>query len=82
MKLTNFNYRPLFYALISLQILYLTSCNPKVEKISFPGFYLDMEWSKAKSVMDSLLKIKELQYFETTDALGNKQTNLYYDFSV
>jgi hypothetical protein len=31
--------------------------------------------------MDSLLNISELHYFETTDELGNKQKNLYYDFS-
>jgi hypothetical protein len=31
--------------------------------------------------MDSLLDISELHFYETTDVLGNKQKNLYYDFS-
>ena len=31
--------------------------------------------------MDSLLNTGELQYYETTDVLGNKQKNLYHDFS-
>jgi hypothetical protein len=40
-----------------------------------------MDYSKVKSIMDSLLNIGELQYFETTDILGNKQKDLYCDFS-
>jgi len=69
-------------------VYFLTSCNTKsansknqVEKIGFSGFYLDMDYLKVKSVMDSLLNIGELYYFETADILGNKQENLYYDFS-
>jgi hypothetical protein len=71
-----------------MQVYFLTSCNTKsydsknqVEKIGFLGFYLDMDYSKVKSIMDSLLNISELQYFETTDVLGDKQKNLYHDFS-
>jgi hypothetical protein len=71
-----------------MQIYFLTSCNTKsynskhqVEKIGFLGFYLDMDYLKVKSIMDSLLNISELHYFETTDVVGNKQKNLYYDFS-
>jgi hypothetical protein len=40
-----------------------------------------MDYSKVKGIMDSLLNISELQYFETTDVLGNKQKDLYHDFS-
>jgi hypothetical protein len=40
-----------------------------------------MDYLKVQSVMDSLLNISELYYFETVDILGNKQKNLYYDFS-
>jgi hypothetical protein len=71
-----------------MQIFLLTSCNTKsynskhqVGKIGFLGFYLDMDYLKVKSIMDSLLNINELHYFETTDVVGNKQKNLYYDFS-
>jgi hypothetical protein len=71
-----------------MQIYFLTSCNTKsynskhqVEKIGFLGFYLDMDYLKVKSIMDSLLNISELHYFETTDVLGNKQKNLYCNFS-
>jgi hypothetical protein len=71
-----------------MQVYFLTSCNTKsynskhqVEKIGFIGFYLDMDYLKVKSIMDSLLNISELHYFETTNALGNKQKDLYYDFS-
>jgi len=67
---------------------FLTSCNTKTynskdqaEKIGFLGFYLDMDYLKVKSTMDSLLNISELHYFETTDILGKKQKNLYHDFS-
>lgn len=71
-----------------MQVYSLTCCKTKsydskhqVEKISFLGFYLDMEYSKVKGIMDSLLNIGELKYFETTDVLGNKQKDLYHDFS-
>jgi hypothetical protein len=71
-----------------MQILLLSSCNTKsynskhqVEKIGFHGFYLDMDYLKVNSIMDSLLNIGELHYFETTDVVGNKQKNLYYDFA-
>jgi hypothetical protein len=71
-----------------MQAYFITSCNTEtynskhqVEKIGFLGFYLDMDYLKVKSIMDSLLNISELHYFETTDVLGNKQKNLYHDFS-
>jgi hypothetical protein len=71
-----------------MQIYFLTSCNTKsynsehqVEKIGFLGFYLQMDYLKVKNSMDSLLNINELHYFETTDIIGNKQKNLYYDYS-
>jgi hypothetical protein len=71
-----------------MQVYFLTSCNTKsynskhqAEKIGFLGFYLDMDYLKVKSTLDSLLNINELHYFETTDMLGNKQKNLYHDFS-
>jgi hypothetical protein len=71
-----------------MQIYFLTSCNTKsynsehqVGKIGFLGFYLQMDYLKVKNTMDSLLNINELHYFETTDIVGNKQKNLYYDFS-
>jgi hypothetical protein len=70
-----------------MQMYFLTSCNSKsynsehqVEKIGFLGFYLQMDYLKVKNTMDSLLNINELHYFETTDVVGNKQKNLYYDF--
>ncbi len=88
MKLIHYKHSLLIYAIIVMQIYFLTSCNTKsynlkhqVEKIGFLGFYLDMDYLKVKSIMDSLLNISELHYFETTDALGNKQKNLYHDFS-
>ncbi len=88
MKLIRYKHSLLIYALIVIQVYFLTSCNTKsynskqqVEKIGFLGFYLDMDYLKVKSIMDSLLNISELHYFETTDLLGNKQKNLYYDFS-
>ena len=88
MKLIRYKYSLLIYALIVIQVYFLTSCNTKsynskhqVGKIGFLGFYLDMDYLKVKSIMDSLLNINELHYFETTDMLGNKQKNLYYDFS-
>jgi hypothetical protein len=74
--------------MIVMQICFLTSCNTEsynsknqVEKIGFLGFYLDMDYLKVKSIMDSLLNISELHYYETSDVLGNKQKNLYYNIS-
>jgi hypothetical protein len=74
--------------MIVMQICFLTSCNTEsynsknqVEKLGFLGFYLDMDYLKVKSIMDSLLNISELHYYETSDVLGNKQKNLYYNFS-
>jgi hypothetical protein len=88
MKLIHYKHSLLIYALFVVQVYFLTSCNTKsynskhqVGKIGFLGVYLDMEYLKVKSIMDSLLNISELHYFETTDVLGNKQKNLYYDFS-
>jgi len=88
MKLLRYRYSLLIYALIVMQAYLLTSCNTKsydsknqTGKIGFLGFYLDMDYLKVKSITDSLLNTGELQYFETTDMLGNKQKNLYYDFS-
>src|ERR1035437_6871059 len=88
MKLIRYKHSLLIYALIAMQIYFLTSCNTKsynskhqVEKIGFLGFYLDMDYLKVKSIMDSLLNMSELCYVETTDAPGNKQKNLYHDFS-
>lgn len=88
MKLIRYKSSLLICALIIMQAYFLTSCNTKsydskhqVEKIGFLGFYLDMDYLKVKSVTDSLLNISKLQYFETTDILGDKQNNLYYDFS-
>jgi len=88
MKLIRYIHSLFIYALIVMQLYLLTSCNTKsynskhqVEKIGILGFYLDMDYSKVKSILDSLLNISELHYFETTDVTGNKQKNLYYDFS-
>ncbi|MGA2407452.1 MAG: hypothetical protein ABSF81_11980 [Bacteroidales bacterium] len=88
MKLIRYKRSSLIYVLIVMQIFLLTSCNTKsynskhqVGKIGFIGFYLDMDYLKVKSIMDSLLNIDELHYFETTDVVGAKQKNLYYDFS-
>jgi hypothetical protein len=88
MKLIPFKDHLLIYFLIVMQLYSLTSCNTKPynskhqpEKIGFLGFYLDMDYLKVKSTLDSLLKISELHFFETEDVLGNKQKNLYYDFS-
>jgi len=71
-----------------LQAYILTSCNTESYnsrnqpgKIGFSGFYLDMDYLKVKSIMDSLLNTGELYYFEAADILGNKEKNLYYDFS-
>jgi len=88
MKLIRYKHSLLTFVLIVMQICFLTSCNTKsynsehqVEKIGFIGFYLQMDYSKVKNTMDSLLNINELHYFETPDIIGNKQKNLYYDFS-
>jgi len=88
MKLIRYKSSLLICALIVMQVYLLTSCNTKsydskhqVGKIDFLGFYLDMDYLKVKSITDSLLNNSELQYFETTDMLGNKQKNLYYDFA-
>jgi hypothetical protein len=88
MKLFKPNPSLLIYALIIIKACLLTSCNTdsnnsknQVEKIGFLGFYLDMDYLKVKSIMDSLLNIGELRYFETTDVLENKQKNLYYNYS-
>ena len=88
MKLIHCKYRLLIYALIFLQAYILTSCNTESYnsrnqpgKIGFSGFYLDMDYLKVKSIMDSLLNTGELYYFEAADILGNKEKNLYYDFS-
>jgi len=87
MKLIHYKYTLLIYSL-NVIVFLLTSCGTKshnskhqVDKIGFLGFYLDMDYLKVKSIMDSLLDISELHYFETMDVLGNKQKNLYYDFS-
>jgi hypothetical protein len=88
MKLIPYKHSLLIYTLIVIQVYFLVSCNtksydskPQVERIGFLGFYLDMDYLKVKSIMDSLLNINELHYFESTDVLGNKQKNLYYNFS-
>lgn len=88
MKLIRCKYRLLIYALVFLQAYSLTSCNTESfnsrhqsGEIGFSGFYLDMDYLKVKSIMDSLLNTGELYYFEAADILGNKEKNLYYDFS-
>ena len=88
MKLLRYKHNLLIYVLIVMQIYFLSSCNTKsynskhqAGKIGLHGFYLDMDYLKVKSIMDSLLNISELHYFETTDLVGIKQKNLYYDFS-
>lgn len=88
MKLISYKHIFLVNSLIVILLFFLISCNSKsynskdqVGKIGFLGFFLDMDYSKVKSVMDSLLNISELHYFETSDVLGNKQKNLYCDFS-
>jgi hypothetical protein len=63
--------------------IFLSSCNKKSEdeKIGFNKFYLDMDYTKVKTTMDSLLKSGDLKYYETTDLLGTKQKNLYENIS-
>lgn len=88
MKFIRFKHSLLIYSLIVIQIQFITSCNTKsdnskhqIEKIGILGFYLDMDYLKVKSTMDSLLNISDLQYFETADLLGTKQKSLYHNFS-
>jgi hypothetical protein len=88
MKFIRYKSSLLISALIVMQICFLTYChtksydsNQQTGKIGFIGFYLDMDYIKVKSIIDSLLNISELHYFEATDIAGNKQKNLYYDFS-
>jgi hypothetical protein len=63
--------------------IFFSSCSskPTHEKIGFFEFYLDMDYTKVKRTMDSLLKAGDLNYYETTDLLGNKQKNLYKNIS-
>ena len=88
MKLIRYKYSIIICILIVMQICFLTSCNTKsynsknkVGNIGIIGFYLDMDYLKVKSIMDSLLSSGELHYFETTDVVGIKQKNLYCGFS-
>ncbi|MFZ0280648.1 MAG: hypothetical protein WAL29_03290 [Bacteroidales bacterium] len=88
MKLIRYKHTLLINAIIVMQVCLFTSCNTNSynskhqdDKIGFLGFYLDMDYSKVKSKMDSLLNLGDLYYYETTDMLGNKQKNLYSDFS-
>ena len=88
MKFIRYKYRLLIYTLFVIQVYFLISCNTKSSnskrqtgEIGFSGFYLDMDYLKVKSVMDSLLNTGELYYLETADILGNKQKDLYYDLS-
>jgi hypothetical protein len=74
--------------MVVMQLVFLTSCKTKsydsstqFGKTGFLGYELDMNYSKVKGVTDSLLKSGDLQYFETTDILGNKQKDLYHNFS-
>ena len=81
-------YKPGLFSLVLTVMLLcsLTSCNTKSysknkdEPTGFSSFYLDMDYLKVKSVMDSLLKTGDLHYFETADVVGTKQKNLYCDF--
>ncbi len=85
MKLIRYKHGLIIFPLIVLQIISLSSCNTKSynqsDKIGFLGFYLDMEYTKVKSTMDSLLNNSELHYYETTDLLGTKQKSLYNNIS-
>jgi hypothetical protein len=88
MKFIRYKHTLFIYALIVIQVYFLISCNTEsynskhqAGKIGFLEFYLDMDYLKVKSTLDSLLNVNELHYFETTDLLGNKQKNLYCDFS-
>jgi hypothetical protein len=88
MKLLHYKHSSLIYVVIVVQLFLLTSCNTnsynsknQAGKIGFIEFYLDMDYSTVRSVLDSLLNIQELHYLETTDVVGTKQKNLYYNFS-
>lgn len=88
MKIIRNKHNLLLYVLIVMQIFFIASCNTnsdnlknQTERISFLEFYLDMDYIKVKSIMDSLLNIGELEYFETADVLGNKQKNLFHNFT-
>ena len=88
MKIIRYKHNLLLYVLIVMQIFFIASCNTnsdnlknQTERISFLEFYLDMDYIKVKSIMDSLLNIGELEYFETADVLGNKQKNLFHNFT-
>ncbi len=88
MKLTGYKHALLICALIVMQIFFLTSCTTlsdrskdQVGEPGILGFYLDMDYAKTKTVMDSLLDIGELYYYETTDILEIKQNSLYCNFS-
>jgi len=87
MKLIRYRYTLLIYSL-NVIVFLLTSCSTKsdnsrhqADRIGFLGFYLDMDYSHVKNLMDSLLNISELHYIESIDILGNKQKNLFHDFS-
>ncbi len=83
MKLITYKHsRNIFCFLIVIPVCF-SSCNTNssAEKIGFFEFYLDMDYTKVKSTMDSLLKTGDLSYYETTDLLGNKQKNLYKNIS-
>lgn len=64
-----------------LLIFYSCKSNQKNEKIGFLGFYLDMDYGKVKGTMDSLLDKNDLRYYETTNVLGTRQKDLYYNLS-
>jgi len=88
MKLICYKHGILIYSLIVMQIIFLSSCNTKSYnskhqsgEFGFLGFYLDMDYTKVKSTMDSLLNISDLHYYETTDLLGTKQKSLYNNIS-
>ena len=87
MKLIRYRYTLLIYSL-NVIVFLLTSCSTKsdssrhqADRIGFLGFYLDMDYSHVKNIMDSLIDINELHYIESVDILGNKQKNLFHDFS-
>ncbi|MBW6502180.1 MAG: hypothetical protein K0B05_12375 [Bacteroidales bacterium] len=88
MKFSGYKHTLFICALLVMPIFFLTSCNTKslrlkdnAGELGILGFYLDMDYTKTKTVMDSLLDIGELYYFTTTDILGNTQNSLYYNFS-
>lgn len=85
MKLNCCKHGILTFSLI-VQVVFLNSCNTNSNhnsaKIGFLGFSLDMDYSKVKSAIDSLLNTGTLHYFETKDLLGTKQKNLYNNISI